>query len=125
MTDEEFERLRLIHPPKPSTLAGRSLQNQTNRTLIYGYTTDRRSHHVYLFDGNIYGVVYRKDSALFRIFAHDNSCFVPTKRIYPGACDFEFCALLAQLGVRLPFTTRSGGRDLSLKYHGATLEGHS
>ncbi|WP_316207486.1 hypothetical protein [Bradyrhizobium sp. SZCCHNR3118] len=41
------------------------------------------------------------------------SSLVPNKRLYPEACDFDFCMKLAALGVHLPFTTYGSLGDLS------------
>lgn len=83
------------------------LKDKSERTLLYGYTTDRTTWHVYLLDGRITLAVYKYNEAPTCI---DNdtwvpSTLVPNKRLYPECCDFEFCCLLKSRGVYLPFTT--------------------
>jgi len=51
----------------------------------------------------------------------DNRVYVPSKRVYPESCDFEFCKLLQQHGVVIPFTTWSPERYEQVKdklFHG-------
>ena len=33
-----------------------------------------------------------------------NGEFIPDKRLYPESCDYEFCCLLKERGITLPFT---------------------
>jgi hypothetical protein len=35
----------------------------------------------------------------------ENEDYIPSKRLYPERCDFEFCKLLKETDVNLPFTT--------------------
>lgn len=87
------------------------------RTLLYGYDCDRNTCHVYLPDGwdEIVSVRYDASGTIldtFRfIFADPEkssivsaSNLIPNKRLYPEACDFDLCCLLAEYGYRLPFT---------------------
>jgi hypothetical protein len=80
-----------------------------DRTLLYGYDCDRRSWHVYQKDGHIHRAIYITSNRLPEV--HDQNCeldaetLVPNKRLYPEACDFEFCLKLKALGIPLPFTT--------------------
>jgi hypothetical protein len=46
---------------------------------------------------------------------------LPDKRIYPEACDYEFCKLLTQAGVTLNPTSYNAARDLSNAFHGKCL----
>jgi hypothetical protein len=107
-------------------LRGCDLQNKTPRTLIYGYTCDRHTFHVYL-DGNglLNRVIY--DSDRFLVSHADESAaleasnYSPEKRAYPEACDLEFCQLLSQSGVEIPFTAFSEDRKAA-DWYGLRLE---
>jgi len=91
------------------------LADRAPRTLAYGYTCDRNTFHVYLGDdGFIHKVVYSYDNELLVHRTESDSLgldeCVPDKRLYPEACDYDFCLLLHAGGVNLPFTTWSEGR---------------
>lgn len=114
MTPDELTILREFEPSYV-IVVGRDLENQENRTLLYGYTVDRETFHVYLRDGEIYTVIERKihdtpnkpsefRRELEQIQVGQNENYVPNKRIYPEYSDFEFCHLLMRGGIeRLSF----------------------
>jgi hypothetical protein len=94
------------------------LQDQTPRTLIFGYTCNRETFHVYIGKDHqlhvlLYSPIFDNESSdRFYILQHfeeggqtDNHGFVPNKRVYPESCDFEFCRLLQTCDVNIPFTT--------------------
>jgi len=105
------EQMRLIEtceipgPPIPSA-------EGDDRTLIYGYDTDRRTHHVYLKDGQVHQVIYspsgsNADKDIFHYAVGDEidiKTVIPNKRLYPEACDFDYCMALKELGVQMSFT---------------------
>lgn len=96
------------------------LQDKSERTLLWGYTCDRASFHVYVKDEEIKVVMYFSDKDIEELNIQYNSQYVPDKRLYPEACDYEFCSLLAQDGVNLPFTTFNDEREPK-QYHGKVL----
>ncbi len=101
------------------------LANQADRTLIYGYTCERHTFHVYLQDGKFHKFVYRGGYAGTNIHGNryevpvevveetvwDSTSFVepsellPNKRTYPERCDYDFCVLLRSAGMDLNFTS--------------------
>lgn len=97
-----------------------SLENRTPRTLIYGYTYDRKTFHVYLTDaGEVVRVIYDADGLLISAKNSLSENFplsecVPDKRLYPGSCDFEFCSKLMSAGCSLSFTMWSEPPDRSV-----------
>lgn len=101
------------------------LLDQTPRTLVYGYTCERDTFHVYLAEDGIHKVIYDHHGLIRQhVTEHDQiraSECVPDKRLYPEACDFEFCALLKRRGVTLPFTTWNDSRRPAL-FHGLRFE---
>lgn len=120
MTESEYNQLMMIKET-PKLLTVDDLQDKSNRTLLYGYDTDRRTWHTYLMDNEIVTVFY--DSKPVRVSVSDNTHRVPNKRLYAECCDFEFCSLLRKLGVYLSFTTFGNNRSKTSNdiYYGKTL----
>jgi len=81
------------------------LVNKEDRTLLYGYTCDRDTWHVYIKNNKIFSVIYTYKTKPMPIPILDNESYIPNKRLYPETCDYEFCKLLKEQGVYLPFTT--------------------
>lgn len=79
------------------------LKNKFDRTLLYGYDCDRNTYHVYLKDENIYVVRYNSCNILTRLKVSSNEDYVPNKRVYPQYSDFEFCKLLIEKDIYIPF----------------------
>ena len=115
-------------PIEPPVLKGSDLQNQRPRTLLYGFTCERNSFHVYLGAyGRITKVEYAYDEDEFRrVKTEDdirqNAEWVPDKRLYPERCDEEFCRLLKARGIRLPFTNYDERACEEKPFHGRTVE---
>ncbi len=109
MTPAEIATLRR------SAASVKDLADRTARTLLFGYTTDKHTWHVYLdAQGVIHRVVYayaHPQPLLVSASSGEtggctrNSEYVPNKRLYPESCDAEFCKLLSDAGVDLPFTS--------------------
>ncbi|WP_336784074.1 hypothetical protein [Paenibacillus illinoisensis] len=99
------------------------LTNQEDRTLLYGYTCDRETWHVYLKGLEIHVYVYGgyNSSEGYEVFPTHNNHFVPDKRLYPERCDFEFCKLLKMQGVNLTFTSWSD-EVTQRKYYGEVIK---
>jgi hypothetical protein len=109
----QFKSLQL----PPATLASFHLLDATARTLLFGYTVERATHHVYLdAAGDVHVLVYKPiANDRFALLSHSvgqtggpavktNQDYVPNKRLYPESCDSEWCYLLQSTGVSLPFT---------------------
>ena len=122
MTPEQYATLSQVE--REPVFCLNLLQDKTPRTLLYGYTLDRETWHVYLDDaGVIHRVVYHPDLMLSHQAGgfKENAELIPSKRLYPEHCDYEACVLLAKAGVSLPFTTLS--EHISEKpFHGKTAE---
>lgn len=122
MTKEQYDDLQFTEQAPPF-IKGSSLKNQENRTLLYGYTTSRDTWHVYLYQGEIFVVVYSYgEHPLVQERVMSNVDYVPDKRLYPGSCDYEFCKLLKEADVYLSFTSfeddkQTGWRGLVLSQH--------
>lgn len=89
-----------------------------DRTLIWGYDCDRRSFHVYLKDDLVHLVTYTGDDRELTAqteFA-EMGFLAPNKRLYPEACDYEFCEFLKSQGVHMSFTTMNPNRKKAQFY---------
>lgn len=124
MDKNQFESLE--NPPRRTErVTAGFLQDQTPRTLIYGYSTARDTFHLYLAEDGIHLVIYDYHKLQLQ-HKHENegirfSECVPDKRVYPEACDYEFCTMLLQADVRIPFTTWSDDRA-EKPFHGYKAE---
>lgn len=102
------------------------MKDLKNRTLIYGYDCDRNSFHLYLKDKMFCLLRYSSTNIISYqkgYFLLPNNC-IPNKRVYPESCDFEFCELLNDYGISIPFTIFNTQRAKNLKrrkYHGLTV----
>lgn len=117
MTKQEFDSICDREAP---LICGNDLKKQNDRTLLWGYTTSRASWHVYLADGVIHTVMYDYGKEPEKQLVLNNAGYVPNKRVYPEASDFEFCKLLVDRGVCIPYTSFSSSREPQ-KYYGKTL----
>lgn len=70
-----------------------------DRTLLYGYTCNKKNFHVYM----------------------KNMKIVPDKWLYPEYCDYRFCKLLKNHGIELPFTAYQEERPIK-DFYGFTIE---
>lgn len=131
MTKNGFEKLIQLDKETEKLICADDLTPYTyNKTLLYGYTCDRRTFHVYLKNKNIYVVIYENDYStgkarpknMRQVIVHDNYDFVPDKRLYPERCDYHFCKLLKEKGIHLPFTTWDDTVTITAGYYGFTLE---
>jgi hypothetical protein len=124
LTIEQYQSLLGKTKPQKPYFSVDVMSDMTPRTLAYGYTCDRETFHVYLDEkGLINRLVYRSDETVVSHSAQKGfpaDELIPNKRLYPEACDFEFCEkLLPLLEYGLPFTSYNEKREAKL-YHGKT-----
>jgi len=121
MDRNQFETLSGHVGPEPRNMlldaSAYSDSPQGNpKTLLYGYTCNRETHHVYQdHAGRIHIYVYQKNLGEPETSIHEVDVsgegiatlddLVPNKRLYPQHCDHDFCLYLKDQGVHLPFTT--------------------
>lgn len=106
------------------------LNDLSDRTLLYGYTCARETWHVYLKNKKIVVVKYNNEYTrgeptpknMTYIEVKSNHGFIPDKRLYPERCDYEFCLLLKERGISLPFTTWNDNVSEMKQYYGFTIE---
>ena len=80
--------------------------DESDRTLLYGYDCDRNTWHLYTYGGQVFLYVYNPNevSASFTNEFTSYEEMVPNKRLYPERCDYEFCRfLITEKNVHLPF----------------------
>ena len=108
MSPEEFDALQKTRWVKMPKMIG-PLQGTYDRTLLYGYDCDRRTWHVWQKDGYLHRAIYIQSNRHPEVHDQnvelDAATLVPNKRLYPEACDIEFCTKLRALDIDLPFTT--------------------
>lgn len=113
MNKDQMELLEKCAVRNPVIKVG-MLEDWTPRTLMYGYTCERHTFHLYLDSSRKFQkVVYDHDGILLEHFqgpAIEAEQCVPDKRLYPENCDFEFSRLVKVAGVHLPFTTYDENR---------------
>lgn len=105
------------------------LSDTKDRTLLYGYTCSRKTFHVYLKNNEIHVILYNEDydeknvkpKNMRELFIKTNCDYIPDKRLYPEACDFDFCKLLKEKDISLPFTVFNTDRPIQ-DFYGFTLE---
>jgi hypothetical protein len=115
MNRNQFEDLLA----NPITMNADMIADKSDRTLLWGYTKSHNSFHVYLYNGVLYCYVYDYQNNPVDIMVDEIPMrdLFPDKRLYPEACDYEFCSLLKRYGVNLPFTTFRDNRPVE-KYYG-------
>lgn len=123
MTEQEMKFIEDMEYGEKPIIDPENLLHKNDRTLLWGYTCDRWSWHVYLKDMKIYTVTYEYMKEPIIVNVKTNNDFVPNKRLYPEACDYDFCKALARMGVHLPFTTFQSERPHK-QYHGELLREH-
>lgn len=109
-----------------------NLKDKSPRTLLYGYDTNRATFHVYIDpqDHQIHVMYYLPvgpmDNERVLVLSHtsgpaggveSNEAYTPNKRLYPESCDLEFCRLLRDADVSLPFTTYDEKGEARVERH--------
>lgn len=121
MNQHEYEALQKT---ESTLISADLLRNKSARTLLYGYTLERDTWHVYLDEnGKIQTVKYGygEDAPINAINVSWNEEYIPSKRLYAEKCDFEFCSLLKQHNITLNFTTANFEKEFNDQYHGRVL----
>ena len=110
-----------------STVKVCELKNKSDRTLMYGYTCERNTFHLYIKNETFFCVVYDHDKNFLSKFSTTaisvNDCF-PNKRVYPESCDYEFSMLLASKNARPAYLAFNPEREEKVKnliFHGEII----
>lgn len=122
MNFDELEQLREVRT-EPTHIYVDNVPG-ADRTLLYGYTCDRRSFHIFKLSGELHRVIYDHNETVYehtwgdRLVARD--C-IPDKRVYPESTDFIFAKLLKRREVNPTFLPFSAARFESVRdkqFHG-------
>lgn len=93
-------------------------------TLLWGYTCDRNSFHVYLEGGQLHRVIYDHDRNVLD-YIHgqtlDARLLHPNKRVYPEATSYDFIVALRNAGERPSLTTFNEKRE-DATWHGEVYQ---
>lgn len=123
---ENLLELRAMRDKPPKVVSAAVLKDKTPRTLIYGYFCDRDTFHLYLDElGRFCRIVYNysgqvQSSDILTTIPVEQT--VPDKRVYPEACDLEFCKIIQPLlEYGIPFTTYNNKRERQT-FHGKLIE---
>lgn len=124
MTKEELNSLEYIND---ELICAKDLDDKSDRTLMYGYTYERETFHVYVCNNQIFTIIYRtggiQDARIVDV--KSNEQYIPSKRAYPECCDYDFCRMLKERGCRVPFISwdseRADIREVR-QYYGEILE---
>lgn len=123
MNEREFERLKYIETNKVCVRIN-DLTDRSARTLLFGYDKDGWRHHTYIEwqgdDPVIRKIVYL-GKEVYEWEVDESEDYVPNKRLYPQACDAEFCELLIRSGIYLPFTSPDWSLNDGRVYYGKRI----
>ena len=125
MDKQQYEELAKAPGKAPETISISEIMLWEPRTLLWGYTPERYSHHVYIAGKPGYEELHcwvymgrdHPQTVSYQSGTLQLKDIVPTKRLYPEACDYRFCEQLKGLGLYLPFTTFNEKRE-HRQYHG-------
>jgi hypothetical protein len=124
---DEFNHLLGIRN-EPRTLSVHEIPGP-ERTLAYGFTSDRDTWHCYLHGANIHVLVYKRatNSAVSHLArpTWNVAELAPDKRVYPESVDARFALLLLERGQDLPYTRFDENRHArvaELTFHGAVYD---
>lgn len=116
--------------PRPATVHVADLGPGPDHTLLYGYTCDRESWHVYLENDMINWVKYwdlGESGELINSGSADTWVaeeLVPNKRVYPEFTDYAFACDLRDAGVEVSYRRFSEERyqlSRTRRFHGMRL----
>lgn len=112
MHKTEFQHLEHVDKqPTDDLITIKSLSDITDRTLLFGRNHDRSQFHVYIKNGKIHVTTYdvtwfHNDVAPYGVRSiqpKTNKDYLPDNIVYPERSDYEFCKLLIQSGLTVPF----------------------
>ena len=109
MNREEFDSLKNAEGPDERVWA----KDFPDGTLLYGYTCERETFHVYKMAGQIHRLIYRGWNPPSDIVDHVHGEHLPAdmlhpdKRVYPGRTRLDFVLELTKKGQYVCFTSFS------------------
>lgn len=102
------------------------------RTLAYGYDTERNTWHAYIKDSKIHVLLTNHEGHALVYNSAESmpiEAMRPNKRVYPDTVDLDFAQIMRTRGYELPFlghfsfsTADSVRRQMTRGYKGLTWE---
>lgn len=124
MNKEQYRTLE-CSTQKKDEVSIDELIDRSDRTLIYGYTIDRETFHLYLENGQFNLAIYDAYDCLVKSARGKAQMSVsdcrPSKRAYPERSDFEFAMLMKKKEANITFTTFSKVNKEG-RFHGKRVE---
>lgn len=126
MDKQSYEDLRKNNHMEPSIISVDQVAQyqKEDGTLLYGYTCDRDTFHVYLKNGELHRVIYDFDGDVLD-YIHgaelEADLLHPNKRIYPEASSYDFIVSLRKTGCDPSLTTFNESREQAT-WHGEVWE---
>lgn len=106
MTKDEMALLKTEQFPS-TELNINELPKGYEGTLLYGFTCDRNTMHVYAKAGEIHSVIYNNIGEIIR-YTHDEELYaghcIPDKRAYRQHTHYFFVSLLIKKGMNVAIT---------------------
>lgn len=110
MTKNEYTALLQIKTKTSSCITADDLNDKTDRTLLFGRTTENTVFHVYLKNNHIHVLTYApkwlhnacEAQDVNEITPINDNDYIPSFKVYPDRSDFEFCKLLKSRNVEIP-----------------------
>ena len=101
MNKQELEQLNKAEN-KPNVLSAADVKDQTDRTLLWGYTCDRHLFHVYLHKAVLHCLIYDYDQRVISHLSGEINIYdlTPDKRVHSESTDFLFAKTLRSLGAQ-------------------------
>lgn len=128
MTPQEYETISKHRDAYPAMISIKDAQffiPTKEGTLLWGYTCERYSFHVYIKDGLLHRLIYSTSES--KVIDHISGESLkaedlhPDKRIYPEATSFDFIIALYKAG-QDPSITRYDHERPERQWHGKILE---
>lgn len=116
MTPEELNMYKMLGEKPDQEVYIHASDYRHGGTLLYGYTPDRETFHVYVRDGKIVRVIYNsiphiKVIDLARDVKLPVDMLIPAKRAYPDRTLLTFALDVFYKGRTIPFTTMADNAE--------------
>lgn len=119
MKKQQYEELCKNSQAYIGTISIEDIEGAHDGTLLWGYTCDRNSFHVYLKSGQIHRVIYTFEGDVLDYICGEEleaKLLSPSKRIYPEATSFDFVIALRKADCDTPLTNFNEDREEAIWY---------
>lgn len=104
MNQNEFFEISNTAPPEYVAMA--SDFSGSDKTLLYGYTCEKKSWHIYKKDGLLHKLVYGYPAFFISYDARESfilSDLIPDKRVFPECTDFHLAKMFLAASIDVPY----------------------